>query len=665
MSLPTLESNPLISKPERPFPSRIGIVGAGTIGPDIGYYLKSALPDLELVLIDIRQPALDEAVARIAGYAAKGVKRRKMSPEMAERVQQGITATTDHASLAGCDWVIEAATEDLPLKRRIFADIEAVVGPDALITSNTSSLPAHRLFSELAHPNRATVTHFFAPAWRNPAVEVIAWPSLDPTQLAWLRWVFCATGKVPLVTDDVLCFMLDRVFDNWCNEAALLLGDATAAEVDSVAMEFVAAGPFFVLNLANGNPIIVETNTHQMEEGAHYAPAEILKSVDRWQTVPPGRPIEVPAERASIIRDRLLGVLWSQSYEIVDRGIATAEDLELGCLVALGFKQGPFGLAAQEGDAEVERILARFASDRPGMPVPTASVPSYQNFRRHVMVDDLDGVKLITIRRPQAMNALDDLVTDEILGVIREHEETAAGFVLIGYGGRAFCAGADIGRFPEVLGDAEAAAGYARDCSRLLLHLDQMHKPVVAALNGLTLGGGLELALRCHAMVALDSASLQFPEINLGIAPGLGGMVVPYRRWPEGAPVFHSMLRYGKKMRASQALELGMVDELASSIGELIAVAAARVRALGAAPARPDGAVQIPALEPIDTGKNLSAEVVGLIGQAIEDGAAAATWSEALEIGYRSFGASACTAAAKEGVGAFMARRRPDFGKTG
>ncbi len=459
--------------------------------------------------------------------------------------------------------------------------------------------------------------------------------------------------------------MLDRVFDNWCNEAAFLLDEATAAEVDSVAMEFVNAGPFFVLNMANGNPIIVETNTHQQEEGDHYAPAPILRSVDRWKTVPPGRPVSVGAETASQVRDRLLGVLWSQSCEIVDRTIGLPADLELGCVLALGFRRGPLGLAASEGAEEVERVLARFARERPGMPMPVAPPAAYQAFLRHVLVDDYEGVKVITLRRPQAMNALDDQVTDEILQVIRAHEDTAEGFVITGYGTRAFCAGADIGRFPKVLGDADAAADYARECSRLLLHLDGMEKPVVAAINGLALGGGLELAIRCHDLVALRSASLQFPEIKLGITPGLGGMVVPYRRWPAGAPIFHEMLCSARRLGAVQAHELGMVSALADSIDALVAQAVARVKELGVAPSLPSGTVDIPTMAPANAAGGLSVEVIGLIGQAVEEGATASSWAEALEIGYRNFGTSACTAAAAEGIAAFLERRRPDFSKTG
>jgi len=82
--------------------------------------------------------------------------------------------------------------------------------------------------------------------------------------------------------------MLDRIFDNWCNESGLLLERASVAEIDSVATDYVHAGPFFVLNLAHGNPIIVETNTLQAdEEGEHYRPASIFRSVERWATVAP------------------------------------------------------------------------------------------------------------------------------------------------------------------------------------------------------------------------------------------------------------------------------------------------------------------------------------------------------------------------------------------
>lgn len=669
----TSYANPLLVGSPRGLPKAIAVIGAGTIGPDIAYYLKSAIPGLTLYLVDVVQPALDAAMQRIRDYAAKAVQKKRMSQAEADDVLANLHATLDYEAIAGVDWVLEAATEDIGLKRKIFARVEAIVRPDAVITSNTSSLPAAEIFSGLAGKGRATVTHFFAPAWRNPIVEVIRWPGIAPDLVEHLRWLFCMTGKVPLVTQDVPCFMLDRVFDNWCNEAAYLLDQATAAQIDSTVSDYVQAGPFFVLNLANGNPIIVETNTLQAEtEGEHYRPAPIFRSVKNWVTVPPGKTVPVQAEVAASVRDRMLGILFSQSADILDRGIGTAADLELGCRLALAFKSGPLDIMGELGEAEVNRILARLAAERPGLPLPRQNVAAYQDFQRTILVDQIGDVRVITLRRPEALNALHDGLTDEILQAIREGEADAsvAGFVITGYGPRSFSAGADIGRFPRVLGDAAAAAQYARDCSRLLVHLDGMKKPVVAALNGMALGGGLELALRCHDMVAVRDAWLQLPEITLGIVPGIGAMVVPYRRWPNAAVVFHDMLRRAEKVTAVKAADLGMVSALADDYAGLIGLAMQRVHALvGKVRGPSDGAIRIAPLAPAEAvaagGQRLSGDALRIMVQAIQEAAAAPSLGVALEVGYRAFGASACTAAAREGIDAFQQKRRPDFEKTG
>src|SRR5437879_4369131 len=273
MQLRDHPANPALIRPARPSPRKVGIVGAGTIGPDIAYYLASELP-AELVLIDFKPEALARAQERVLGYAEKGLQRGKISAQQAASIRGRLAGSVDYGSLAGCDWVIEAATEDLTIKRQIFSQVEAVVQRTTVITSNTSSIPASRLFGHLTHPDRTTVTHFFAPAFQNPVVEVIDWPGADDALIAWMRWLFARPGKVPLVTRDAVCFMLDRIFDNWCNEAGYLLEYATAAQIDAVAGEFVRAGPFFVLDLSNGNPSITETNTLQAgEAGSHYRPA--------------------------------------------------------------------------------------------------------------------------------------------------------------------------------------------------------------------------------------------------------------------------------------------------------------------------------------------------------------------------------------------------------
>jgi enoyl-CoA hydratase/3-hydroxyacyl-CoA dehydrogenase len=660
--------NPLLIKPKRPLPKEIAVIGAGAIGPDIAYYFKSALPEIKIFLVDIVEDALKKAQNRINGYVKKALERKKITQEQAEKFFTNIIYTTDYSLIKNADLVVEAATENIKVKRMVFEQIEKIVSYETIITSNTSSIPADRIFLNMEKPSRATITHFFAPAWRNILVEVIKWDKVDQEVIDYLLWMFAATGKVPIVTNNVICFMLDRIFDNWCNEAAYLLDIASAKQIDYVAEEFVAAGPFYVLNMAKGNPIILEANTLQMEEGEHYRPAHIFLSVREWETNVPGTKIEVPNTIKSLVRDRLLGVLFSQSFDIIDRGIGTLEDLNFGCQAALGFRKGPFDIMRDIGPNEVECIINKFRSEKPGFPGPTRPYDEYQNFRRHILIDEMEGVKIITIRRPHLRNALSDEVNDEILSILKQYvdDPSIKGFIITGYGQDAFCAGAEIGRFVEVLGDREAATQYARECAKLLLFIDQIKKPVVAAVNGLALGGGLELAIRCHSIVAVENAIFQFPEVTLGILPGLGGCIVPYRKWPEGAKVFHEMLTLAKPITAKQAAEIGIVKKLTTTYFDMIQKAIEEVERLQNNISRiPDGKIEIPELKipacPMYGDLRLSNEVVSIIARTIEQGANAELFSDALEIGYRSFGEAATTEAAKEGISAFLEKRQPNY----
>ncbi len=662
--------NPLLVKPARPLPEEIAVIGAGTIGPDIAYYLKSALPAIKLYLVDVVEEPLKNAEKRLSAYAKKAVDKKKMKEDKAKAVLENIIYTMDYDQIKNCDLVIEAATESIPLKQKIFDSIEKAVSEDTIITSNTSSIPADRIFSKMKKPERTTITHFFAPAWRSLPVEVVTWQGASQDTVDYLCWFFASTGKAPIMTDNAICFMLDRIFDNWCNEAVFLLESASASQVDKVVEEFVFAGPFFVLNMANGNPIIIETNTLQMEEGSHYRPAPILSSVDRWLTHRPGAKIEVPGNIKDTIRDRMLGIFFSQSFDIIDRGIGTKEDLNFGCQIALGFRKGPLDVMQDLGEAEVSRIMKKFKEERPGFPQAKESFSFYQDFKRHVLVDEMDGVIIITIRRPQAMNALSDDITNEILAVLKDNKDNPSvkGFVITGYGNAAFSAGADIGKFPKMLGDSDASVQYAKDCAGVQLFMDQMDKPIVAAINGMALGGGLEVAIRCHSLIATKNALIQFPEITLGILPGIGGCIVPYRRWPDGAALFNEMICFGRPIKAKEAADIGMVTRIVDDYSELIKAAVEEVKNLqGKVKRISDAKVDIPEItipdEPMAGKQPLSKEAVSIVLKTVKDGAAADSFAEALEIGYKGFGEIACTDAAKEGISAFLEKRKPEFKK--
>ncbi|NLA75020.1 MAG: 3-hydroxyacyl-CoA dehydrogenase/enoyl-CoA hydratase family protein [Deltaproteobacteria bacterium] len=661
-------TNPYLIEPDRPAPDEVAVIGAGHIGPDIAYYLRTGLPDRKLYLVDIAEAQLGKARERFKSYTEKAVQKKKMTPENAEKILGNVVYTTDYNDIKNCGLVIEAATENLELKRKVFHMLEEIMSKDAILTSNTSGIPANEIFSGMKHPERATITHFFAPAWRSLPVEVINWDGASSETLDYLLWFFANTGKVPMMTANVFSFLLNRIFETWCSEAAFLINSATSQQVDHVAEEFVASGPFFVMNFTGGNPLIFISQNRRTGESACYKPSLSLLSVDTWRVNKPGTKVDVPDDLKKWIKVRLLGAIFSQCFDITDSSIGTRSDLNLGTVIGLGFKKGIFEIMADMGSKAVKDIMEAFTAERAGFPVPKHDIDTYINFPRDILVDDINDIRVITIRRPQAANTLCESTCDEILSELKRGEKDSSikGIIITGYGTKAFCAGADISVLLPTIGNAEAGSALSRKYGSIVEYINQMNKPVVAAVNGFAVGGGCELAMGCHSIVADENAFFQLPEITLGIFPGMGGVVIPYRKWPATNGKFNAMSSQAERLSSYDAEKLGIVTKITDGYMNMIRAAIEEVsRLTGQIPRIPDKIAEIPEFNPPAEPKSgdilLSKEAVGIIADVIRDAARAQSFKEAMEISYAYSGKISCLGAIKEGVSAFMEKRKPVF----
>lgn len=182
---------------------------------------------------------------------------------------------------------------------------------------------------------------------------------------------------------------------------------------------------------------------------------------------------------------------------------------------------------------------------------------SYEN----ILLNKEDKLSIITINRPESLNALNAKTIQEISSALEEldSDPTCRVIILTGSGEKSFVAGADIKEFIDF--GQEKAEELARNGQNFLFNkIENLSKPVIAAVNGFALGGGLELAMACHIRYASENAKLGLPEVTLGLIPGYGGT----QRLPKlvGKGLANEMIFSAKMIPAQRAKEIGLVNEV-------------------------------------------------------------------------------------------------------
>ena len=175
-------------------------------------------------------------------------------------------------------------------------------------------------------------------------------------------------------------------------------------------------------------------------------------------------------------------------------------------------------------------------------------------------IDDQDAIRVITVHRPERLNALDSATLDALHAAAdaAAADPSVRVVVLTGAGPKAFVAGADIAEM-SALTPAQGR-DFALRGQRMMRRFERLPKPVIAMVNGYALGGGLELAMRCHLRIAADTARLGQPEIGLGLVPGFGGTQRLLRLAGRAAAL--ELCLTGEPVDAARALQLGLVNRV-------------------------------------------------------------------------------------------------------
>ncbi len=203
--------------------TKVGVLGAGMMGAGIAY--SCARAGMQVVLKDVAQESAEKGKAYSAKINAKAIERGKLTEEKSQELLDRILPTADPTDLAGCDLVIEAVFEDPALKHQVFAEIAPYVNDDALLCSNTSTLPITELATGVDRPKDFIGLHFFSPVDKMPLVEIIRGAETSDVALAKAYDVVQQIKKTPIVVNDSRGFYTSRVIGFMVNEGLAMLAE--------------------------------------------------------------------------------------------------------------------------------------------------------------------------------------------------------------------------------------------------------------------------------------------------------------------------------------------------------------------------------------------------------------------------------------------------------
>ncbi len=537
---------------------RIAVLGAGNMGHGIAEV--AALAGYDVTMRDINEEFVQNGYEQIEWSLEKLAEKDQISQADADGALDRVTPVVDlDAAVGDADVVIEAVPEKMDIKKEVYREVADHAPPETIFATNTSSLSVTELSEVSDRPEQFCGMHFFNPPVRMQLVEVISGAHTADETLDTIESLAESMGKTAVrVRKDSPGFIVNRVLVPLMNEAAWIVeaDDATIEEVDSTT-KYDLGLPMGSFELAD--QVGIDVGYHVLEYmyqelGDAYRPCPLLaekveaeelgkKTGRGFYDYEDGDGAQIPTDAGrEDLQERLLAVMANEVAGLVAEDVADPEAIDEAVKLGAGFPDGPAKMADDYGiDALVETLDELYeATDEPryeaedslreladsGAGFHGAASDGDGETEYEVLNVSVDGyVGHIEIARPHRMNTISEELLHELDTAIDEldaHEDVRS-VLLTGEGDRAFSAGADVQSMAAGGGDPLHAVELSKLGQETFGKLESLDAPVVAAIDGYCLGGGMELATAADLRIASRRSELGQPEHNLGLLPGWGG----------------------------------------------------------------------------------------------------------------------------------------------
>ena len=353
----------------------LAVIGLGTMG--LGIAQTYAAAGFDVLVTDAVPAARDRALTRLRDSLLPRVQAGKLTEGAMEALLRRITVVPDPGAMGAATLAIEAVVEKIEVKRGLFAALEAVMAPDAVLATNTSSLSVAGIAQGLARPERLVGLHFFNPAPVMKLVELVAHSGTAADALARARQVTEAAGKTVIACPDRPGFIVNRCARPFYGEALALLEEGRSpAEIDaSMQAAGYRLGPFALIDLvgADINLAATESLTAAMDGHPRYHVFDVLRrqvaSGDLGRKTGRGfvhpQASAAPPQDAAAIALRIEAALVNEAGWLLSEGGTTTEGIDTALKLGLNFPHGPFEILAARGRSRLLDKLHQLAGAAP------------------------------------------------------------------------------------------------------------------------------------------------------------------------------------------------------------------------------------------------------------------------------------------------------------
>ncbi|WP_135830192.1 3-hydroxyacyl-CoA dehydrogenase/enoyl-CoA hydratase family protein [Halorussus halobius] len=537
----------------------IAVLGAGNMGHGIAEV--AALAGFDVNLRDINEEFVQDGYDQIEWSLGKLAENDQIGDDEADAALDRVTPLVDfEAAVEDADFVVEAVPEKMEIKKDVYGELEEYAPDEAVFATNTSSLSITELSEVTERPERFCGMHFFNPPVRMQLVEVISGAHTDDEVLDLTEDLAEAMDKTPVrVRKDSPGFVVNRILVPLMNEAAWLVesGEYTVEQVDS-STKFELGLPMGSFELAD--QVGIDVGYHVLDYmhdvlGDAYEPCPLLAEKVEAETLGKktgegfydyddgGAEVPTDAGDEAIVR-RLQAVMANEVAKLVGGDVADPDAIDEAVMLGAGFPDGPAKMADDAGlDSLVDELddrhedtgAARYeAADYLREAAEDGGFYGGDGDRGGSDRYDYDTVRVekpgemvgkVVLDRPHRMNTVSEDLLDELADAVETlaDDEAVRALLVVGEGDDAFSAGADVQSMAAGGGDPLKAVELSKKGQETFGKLESSPMPVVAAVDGYCLGGGMELATCADLRVASDRSEFGQPEHDLGLLPGWGG----------------------------------------------------------------------------------------------------------------------------------------------